>query len=146
MPPKIQQEMPGRVLQRLFVPLLRKMEDTLPVWTINVDSRARVGTVGTYRELTGAVNLADGATTWTWVGAGAPRSTGVPSFTQTAAAEVTRGDGTVGTIAGDTVIFDDVDGDWDRSKMNTVDEVAEVIYGAVGAGDEVTDLDVAPPA
>jgi len=47
--------------------------------------------------------------------------------------------------ATDTTIFDDVEGDWDRSKMNSADEVAEVIYGAVGAGDEVTDLDVAPP-
>jgi 3-oxoacyl-[acyl-carrier protein] reductase len=48
--------------------------------------------------------------------------------------------------ATDTTIFDGVEGDWDRSKMNTVDEVAEVIHGAVSAGDEVTDLDVAPPA
>jgi len=47
--------------------------------------------------------------------------------------------------ATDTSIFDDVEGDWDRSKMNTVDEVAEVIFGAVAAGEEVTDLDVAPP-
>ena len=48
--------------------------------------------------------------------------------------------------ATDTTIFDDVEGEWDRATMNTVDEVAEVIFGAVGAGDEVTDLDVAPPA
>jgi len=48
--------------------------------------------------------------------------------------------------ATDTTIFDGVEGDWDRSKMNTVDEVAEVIHGVVSAGDEVTDLDVAPPA
>ena len=48
--------------------------------------------------------------------------------------------------ATDTTIFDGVEGDWDRSKMNTVDEVAEVIHGVIGAGDEVTDLDVAPPA
>ncbi len=47
--------------------------------------------------------------------------------------------------ATDTTIFDDVEGDWDRSKMNTADEVAEVIFSAVGAGDEVTDLDVPPP-
>jgi 3-oxoacyl-[acyl-carrier protein] reductase len=46
----------------------------------------------------------------------------------------------------DTTIFDGVPGDWDRSKMNTVEEVAEVIFSAVGAGDEVTDLDVPPPA
>ena len=46
----------------------------------------------------------------------------------------------------DTTIFDEVEGDWDRAKMNTADEVAEVIYGAVSAGDEVTDLDVPPPA
>ena len=45
----------------------------------------------------------------------------------------------------DTTIFDGVEGDWDRSKMNTVEEVAEVIFSAVGAGDEVTDLDVPPP-
>jgi 3-oxoacyl-[acyl-carrier protein] reductase len=48
--------------------------------------------------------------------------------------------------ATDTTIFDGVEGDWDRSKMNTVDEVAEVIHGVVSAGDEITDLDVAPPA
>ena len=42
--------------------------------------------------------------------------------------------------------FDDVEGDWDRTKMNTVDEVAEVIFSAVGADDGVTDLDVPPPA
>ena len=47
--------------------------------------------------------------------------------------------------ATDTSIFDGVEGDWDHSKMNTVDEVAEVIFGAVAAGEEVTDLDVAPP-
>ena len=52
---------------------------------------------------------------------------------------------TVYPRATDTTIFDDVEGDWDRSKMNTVDEVAEVIFDAVGAGDEVTDLDVPPP-
>lgn len=46
----------------------------------------------------------------------------------------------------DTAIFDGVPGDWDRSKMNTVEEVAEVIFSAVSAGDEVTDLDVPPPA
>jgi 3-oxoacyl-[acyl-carrier protein] reductase len=46
----------------------------------------------------------------------------------------------------DTTIFDGVPGDWDRSKMNTVEEVAEVIFSAVSAGDEVTDIDVPPPA
>ena len=46
----------------------------------------------------------------------------------------------------DTTIFDDVPGDWDRSKMNTAEEVAEVIFSAVSAGDEITDLDVPPPA
>ena len=46
----------------------------------------------------------------------------------------------------DTTIFEGVPGDWDRSKMNTVEEVAEVIFSAVSAGDEVTDLDVPPPA
>jgi len=46
----------------------------------------------------------------------------------------------------DTTIFDGVEGDWDRSKMNTVEEVAEVIFSASGAGDEVTDLDVPPPS
>ena len=46
----------------------------------------------------------------------------------------------------DTTIFDGVPGDWDRSKMNTVQEVAEVIFSAVSAGDEVTDIDVPPPA
>jgi 3-oxoacyl-[acyl-carrier protein] reductase len=46
----------------------------------------------------------------------------------------------------DTTIFDGVPGDWDRSKMNTAEEVAEVIFSAVSAGDEVTDIDVPPPA
>ena len=46
----------------------------------------------------------------------------------------------------DTTIFEGVPGDWDRSKMNTVEEVAEVIFSAASAGDEVTDLDVPPPA
>jgi 3-oxoacyl-[acyl-carrier protein] reductase len=46
----------------------------------------------------------------------------------------------------DTTIFDGVPGDWDRSKMNSVEEVAEVIFSAVSAGDEVTDIDVPPPA
>ena len=46
----------------------------------------------------------------------------------------------------DTAIFDGVPGDWDRSKMNTAEEVAEVIFSAVSAGDEVTDIDVPPPA
>jgi NADP-dependent 3-hydroxy acid dehydrogenase YdfG len=46
----------------------------------------------------------------------------------------------------DTTIFDDVPGDWDRSKMNTAEEVAEVIFSAVSADDAVTDLDVPPPA
>ena len=46
----------------------------------------------------------------------------------------------------DTTIFDGVPGDWDRSKMNTAEEVAEVIFSAASAGDEVTDLDVPPPA
>ncbi len=46
----------------------------------------------------------------------------------------------------DTTIFDGVPGDWDRAKMNTAEEVAEVIFSAVSAGDEVTDLDVPPPA
>ena len=48
--------------------------------------------------------------------------------------------------ATDTTIFDGVEGEWDRATMNTVDEVAEVIFGAVGSGVEVTDLDVPPPA
>ena len=46
----------------------------------------------------------------------------------------------------DTTIFEGVPGDWDRSKMNTVEEVAEVIFSAASAGDEVTDLDVPPHA
>jgi 3-oxoacyl-[acyl-carrier protein] reductase len=46
----------------------------------------------------------------------------------------------------DTTIFDGVPGDWDRTKMNTAEEVAEVIFSAVSASDEVTDLDVPPPA
>ena len=46
----------------------------------------------------------------------------------------------------DTTIFDGVPGDWDRSKMNTAEEVAEVIFSAVSADDAVTDLDVPPPA
>ncbi len=46
----------------------------------------------------------------------------------------------------DTTIFDGVPGDWDRAKMNTAEEVAEVIFSAVSASDDVTDLDVPPPA
>lgn len=51
---------------------------------------------------------------------------------------------TVYPRATDTTIFDDVEGDWDRSTMNTVQEVAEVIFSAAAADDDVTDLDVPP--
>jgi len=46
----------------------------------------------------------------------------------------------------DTTIFDDLPGDWDRSKMNKPEDVAEVIYTAymAGEGENVDDLDVPP--
>ena len=49
--------------------------------------------------------------------------------------------------ATDTTIFEGQDGDWDRSKMNTPDEVAEVIWQAYNAGPDanVDDLDVPNP-
>jgi len=53
---------------------------------------------------------------------------------------------TVYPRATDTSIFDGVEGDWDRSTMNTAEEVAEIIFGAASAPDDVTDLDVPPPA
>ncbi len=47
----------------------------------------------------------------------------------------------------DTTIFDKVPGDWDRSKMNRPEDVAEVVWRAYNAGPEadVDDLDVPPP-
>lgn len=48
----------------------------------------------------------------------------------------------------DTTIFDGVPGDWDRSKMNKPEDVAEVIWKAYNAPDSVNvdDLEVPPPA
>jgi NAD(P)-dependent dehydrogenase (short-subunit alcohol dehydrogenase family) len=47
----------------------------------------------------------------------------------------------------DTRIFDGVPGDWDRSKMNRPEDVAEVVWRAWKAGpsEDVDDLDVPPP-
>jgi NAD(P)-dependent dehydrogenase (short-subunit alcohol dehydrogenase family) len=47
----------------------------------------------------------------------------------------------------DTGIFKNVPGDWDRSKMNKPEDVAEVIWKAYNApdGENVDDLDVPPP-
>jgi NAD(P)-dependent dehydrogenase (short-subunit alcohol dehydrogenase family) len=49
--------------------------------------------------------------------------------------------------ATDTSIFDGVPGDWDRSRMNRPEDVAEVVWRAYRAGPEedVDDLDVPPP-
>lgn len=48
----------------------------------------------------------------------------------------------------DTTIFDKVPGNWDRSKMNSAEEVAEVVYQAyvAPAGANIDDLDVPPRA
>lgn len=48
----------------------------------------------------------------------------------------------------DTKIFDKVPGQWDRSKMNKPEDVAEVVWQAFHAppGANVDDLDVPPPA
>jgi NAD(P)-dependent dehydrogenase (short-subunit alcohol dehydrogenase family) len=46
----------------------------------------------------------------------------------------------------DTTIFDDLPGEWDRSKMNKPEDVAEVIYQAYVSGDAADDIDVPPPA
>jgi NAD(P)-dependent dehydrogenase (short-subunit alcohol dehydrogenase family) len=55
---------------------------------------------------------------------------------------------TVYPASTDTTIFDGVPGDWDRSKMNRPEDVAEVVWKAYQAGpdEDVDDLDVAPPA
>ena len=47
----------------------------------------------------------------------------------------------------DTTIFDRVPGNWDRSKMNKPEDVAEVVWKAYNAppGTNVDDLDVPPP-
>ncbi len=49
--------------------------------------------------------------------------------------------------ATDTKIFDNVPGNWDRSKMNKPEDVAEVVWKAYNtpAGTNVDDLDVPPP-
>lgn len=49
--------------------------------------------------------------------------------------------------ATDTTIFDDVPGDWDRSRMNRPEGVAEVVWAAWRApvGHPIDDLDVPPP-
>ncbi len=48
----------------------------------------------------------------------------------------------------DTTIWDKIDGDWDRSKMNKPEDVAEVVWQAYNAadGENVDDLEVPPPA
>lgn len=54
---------------------------------------------------------------------------------------------TVYPSATDTSIFDKVSGNWDRSKMNKPEDVAEVVWKAyhAPAGTNVDDLDVPPP-
>lgn len=47
--------------------------------------------------------------------------------------------------ATDTTIFDGVPGDWDRSKMNKPEEVAEAIFAAYGK-DGTEEIEIAPPA
>lgn len=46
----------------------------------------------------------------------------------------------------DTSIWDKVEGDWDRSKMNRPEDVAEVVWAAYNSGDSVDDLEVPSPA
>lgn len=46
----------------------------------------------------------------------------------------------------DTTIFDDVPGDWDRSDMNSPEEVAEVVWEAAQTSSERVDWDVPPPS
>lgn len=48
--------------------------------------------------------------------------------------------------ATDTTIFNDVPGDWDRSSMNSPEDVAEAIWNAYAADGEQADIDIAPPA
>jgi 3-oxoacyl-[acyl-carrier protein] reductase len=45
----------------------------------------------------------------------------------------------------DTSIFDDVPGEWDRSTMNSTEEVADVAWAAVNSGGDQVDWDVPPP-
>lgn len=47
----------------------------------------------------------------------------------------------------DTSIWDKIEGDWDRAKMNRPEDVAEVVWNAYNAPDsaDVADLDVPPP-
>jgi NADP-dependent 3-hydroxy acid dehydrogenase YdfG len=55
---------------------------------------------------------------------------------------------TVYPDATDTTIFDNVPGDWDRSKMNTPEDVAEVVWQTYNAPPDadVADVNVPPPA
>jgi len=48
----------------------------------------------------------------------------------------------------DTSLWNDVPGDWDRSKMNRPEDVAEVVFRVATApdGEDVNDVDVPPPA
>ncbi len=46
----------------------------------------------------------------------------------------------------DTTIFDGVPGDWDRSTMNSPEEVAEVVWRASRPGSDQADWNVPPPA
>ncbi len=50
--------------------------------------------------------------------------------------------------ATDTSIFENLPGDWDRSRMNRPEDVAEVVWRAYAAphGEDVSDLAVPPPA
>jgi NAD(P)-dependent dehydrogenase (short-subunit alcohol dehydrogenase family) len=48
----------------------------------------------------------------------------------------------------DTSIWDEIEGDWDRSKMNRPEDVAEVVWNVATApdGEDVDNVDVPPPA
>ena len=50
--------------------------------------------------------------------------------------------------ATDTTIFDKVEGDWDRSKMNQPEDVAEVVWKvwAAGPDEDIDNVDVPAPA
>ncbi|MFT4538557.1 MAG: NAD(P)-dependent dehydrogenase (short-subunit alcohol dehydrogenase family) [Planctomycetota bacterium] len=52
---------------------------------------------------------------------------------------------TVYPQATDTTIFDNVAGDWDRSKMNKPEDIANAIYDAYAADQDADDIDIALP-
>jgi NAD(P)-dependent dehydrogenase (short-subunit alcohol dehydrogenase family) len=75
---------------------------------------------------------------------------GLRGFSDALREDLRANDVRVSTVypgATDTSIFKNVPGNWDRSKMNKPEDVAEVIWNAyhAPAGTNVDDLDVPPP-